>query len=38
MFVTRPLSARLLVTAFLLLGSVLLPSIKTKREKAFVKE
>ncbi|MEO5736134.1 MAG: tripartite tricarboxylate transporter permease, partial [Variovorax sp.] len=37
-FVTRPLSAGLLVAAALLLGIVLLPSIKAKREEAFVEE
>ena len=37
-FVTRPLSAGLLVAALLLLGIVLLPSIKAKREEAFVEE
>ncbi len=37
-FVTRPLSASLLVAACLLLGIVLLPSIKAKREEAFVEE
>ncbi|MDB5878891.1 MAG: putative tripartite tricarboxylate transporter, TctA family, partial [Variovorax sp.] len=37
-FVTRPLSAGLLVAACLLLGIVLLPSIKAKREEAFVEE
>ena len=37
-FVTRPLSAGLLVAAVLLLGVVLLPSIKAKREEAFVEE
>ncbi len=37
-FVTRPLSAGLLVAAVLLLGIVLLPSIKAKREEAFVEE
>jgi putative tricarboxylic transport membrane protein len=37
-FVTRPLSAGLLVAAALLLGIVLLPSIKAKREEAFVED
>jgi TctA family transporter len=37
-FVTRPLSAGLLVAAALLLGIVLLPAIKAKREEAFVEE
>ncbi|MBU1444177.1 MAG: tripartite tricarboxylate transporter permease, partial [Gammaproteobacteria bacterium] len=36
--VTRPLSASLLVAALVLLGIVLLPSIKAKREEAFVEE
>jgi putative tricarboxylic transport membrane protein len=35
-FVTRPLSASLLVVALVLLVVVLLPSIKSKREEAFV--
>ncbi len=35
-FVTRPLSAGLLLTAVLMLVIVLLPSIKKKREEAFV--
>jgi len=37
-FVTRPLSAGLLGAAVLLLGIVLLPSVKNKREEAFVEE
>ena len=37
-FVTRPLSAGLLVVAVLLLGIVLLPAVKSKREEAFVEE
>jgi TctA family transporter len=37
-FVTRPLSAGLLGAALLLLVIVLLPSIKNKREEAFVEE
>ncbi len=37
-FVTRPLSAGLLVVAALLLTSVLLPAVKSKREEAFVEE
>jgi putative tricarboxylic transport membrane protein len=37
-FVTRPLSAGLLGAAVLLLIIVLLPSIKNKREEAFVEE
>jgi TctA family transporter len=37
-FVSRPLSAGLLVAALLLLGIVLLPSIKAKREEAFVED
>jgi TctA family transporter len=35
-FVTRPLSASLLAVAVLMLVVVLLPSIKSKREEAFV--
>ncbi len=35
-FVTRPLSASLLAVALLMLVVVLLPSIKSKREEAFV--
>jgi putative tricarboxylic transport membrane protein len=35
-FVTRPLSASLLVVALALLVIVLLPSVKSKREEAFV--
>jgi len=35
-FITRPLSAGLLIAACLLLGIVLLPSIKATREAAFV--
>jgi TctA family transporter len=35
-FVTRPLSAGLLAAAALLLIIVLLPSVKNKREEAFV--
>ncbi len=35
-FVTRPISASLLAAALLLLAIVLLPSIKKKREEAFV--
>ncbi len=35
-FLTRPLSVGLLVAAALLLGVVLMPSIKAKREEAFV--
>jgi TctA family transporter len=37
-FVTRPLSACLLLVAALLLAVVLLPSIKKKREEAFVED
>ena len=37
-FVTRPLSAALLVIAGAMLMAVLLPSIKRKREEAFVEE
>ena len=37
-FVTRPMSATLLLIAVILLLVVLLPSIKRKREKAFVED
>ncbi len=37
-FVTRPISASLLVAALLLLLIVLLPAVKKKREEAFVEE
>ncbi|XAH24898.1 tripartite tricarboxylate transporter permease [Xylophilus sp. GW821-FHT01B05] len=37
-FVTRPISAGLLAAALLLLIVVLLPSVKAKREEAFVEE
>jgi TctA family transporter len=37
-FVTRPLSAALLAIAVLLLVVVLMPSIKKKREEAFVED
>jgi TctA family transporter len=37
-FVTRPLSAGLLAAALLLLVIVTLPSIKSKREEAFVED
>jgi TctA family transporter len=37
-FVTRPLSACLLVAAFVLVTVVMLPTIKKKREEAFVEE
>ena len=37
-FVTRPLSARLLAAAALLVVIVMLPSIKSKREEAFVED
>ena len=37
-FVTRPLSASLLVVALVLLALVLMPSIKKKREEAFVED
>ncbi len=37
-FVTRPLSASLLVVATILLVIVLLPSVKKKREEAFVED
>jgi putative tricarboxylic transport membrane protein len=37
-FVTRPLSAGLLIAAVILLGIVLLPAVKNKREEAFVEE
>ncbi|MDQ8017520.1 MAG: tripartite tricarboxylate transporter permease, partial [Bordetella sp.] len=36
--VTRPISAGLLVAAALLIVIVLLPSVKSKREEAFVEE
>ena len=36
--VTRPISASLLVIAVVLLGVVLLPAVKAKREEAFVEE
>jgi TctA family transporter len=36
--VTRPLSASLLAAALLLIVIVALPSIKAKREEAFVEE
>jgi TctA family transporter len=36
--VTRPLSAGLLVAALALLVVVMLPSIKAKREEAFVED
>jgi putative tricarboxylic transport membrane protein len=36
--VTRPLSAGLLAAAVLLLTVVLLPSVKSKREEAFVED
>jgi len=36
--VTRPLSASLLAVGVLLLVIVLLPSIKSKREEAFVED
>jgi TctA family transporter len=36
--VTRPLSGSLLVMALILLGIVLLPSIRNKREEAFVED
>ncbi|MDQ7975375.1 MAG: tripartite tricarboxylate transporter permease, partial [Rhodocyclaceae bacterium] len=36
--VTRPISAGLLVAALALLVIVLLPSVKSKREEAFVEE
>jgi TctA family transporter len=35
-FITRPLSASLLAGAVLLLVVVLMPSVKSKREEAFV--
>jgi TctA family transporter len=35
---TRPLSAGLLVAAFLMIVVVMLPSIKNKREEAFKEE
>ena len=37
-FVTRPLSASLLVVAAILLIVVLMPSVKKKREEAFVED
>jgi TctA family transporter len=37
-FITRPLSASLLAGSVLLLIIVLLPSVKSKREEAFVEE
>ncbi|MBC7375957.1 MAG: tripartite tricarboxylate transporter permease, partial [Burkholderiaceae bacterium] len=37
-FVTRPLSAGLLIAAALLLVIVLLPAVKNKREEASVEE
>ena len=37
-FLTRPLSALFLIAAVLLLGILLMPSIKAKREEAFVKD
>jgi putative tricarboxylic transport membrane protein len=37
-FLTRPLSAGLLAAAVLLLVIVLLPSVKSKREEAFVED
>jgi TctA family transporter len=37
-FITRPISASLLAAALLLLAIVLLPSIKKKREEAFVED
>ena len=37
-FITRPLSAGLLVAALVLLVVVLLPSVKAKREEAFVED
>ena len=37
-FITRPLSAALLALALLLVIIVLLPSVKSKREEAFVEE
>jgi putative tricarboxylic transport membrane protein len=37
-FLTRPISAGLLVAAAILLGMVLMPSVKAKREEAFVED
>jgi len=37
-FVTRPLSASLLLVAAILLAVVLMPSVKAKREEAFVED
>jgi len=37
-FVTRPLSAGLLIAAALMIVVVMLPSISKKREEAFVEE
>jgi putative tricarboxylic transport membrane protein len=37
-FMTRPLSAGLLIAAALMVVVVMLPSIKSKREKVFVEE
>jgi TctA family transporter len=36
--VTRPLSGSLLVGALILLGIVLMPAVRSKREEAFVEE
>ena len=36
--ITRPLSAGLLAAAALLLVAVLMPSIKSKREEAFIED
>jgi putative tricarboxylic transport membrane protein len=37
-FVTRPISATLLVLSVLLIAIVMAPSIRKKREEAFVEE
>jgi TctA family transporter len=37
-FITRPLSAALLVVAVVLVVMVLLPAVKSKREEAFVED
>ena len=37
-FVTRPLSASLLLVAAILLAIVLMPAVKKKREEAFVED
>ncbi|MEG2818504.1 MAG: tripartite tricarboxylate transporter permease, partial [Comamonas sp.] len=37
-FVTRPISAGLLIAAVILLVVVLMPAVKNKREEAFVED